>query len=52
MKKSFEYLAQATKENQQLQKFAITLKAAYDQFEEKKQLPIILVNKKGEYIVN
>jgi len=52
VKKSFEYLAQATKENQQLQKFAITLKAAYDQFEEKKQLPLILVNKKGEYIVN
>lgn len=51
VKKSFEYLAQATKENQQLQKFAITLKAAFDQFEEKKQLPLILVNKKGEYIV-
>lgn len=52
VKKSFEYLAQATKENQPLQKFAITLKAAYDEFEEKKQLPLILVNKKGEYIVN
>jgi murein L,D-transpeptidase YafK len=52
VKKSFEYLAQATKENQQLQKFAITLKAAYDYFEDKKQLPLILVNKKGEYIIN
>ncbi len=51
VKKSFEYLAQATKENQPLQKFAITLKSAFDKFEEKKQLPLILVNKKGEYIV-
>ena len=51
VKKSFEYLAEATKENQQLQKFAISLKAAFDKFEEKKELPLILVNKKGEYIV-
>lgn len=51
VKKSFEYLAQATKENQSLQKFAISLKSAFDKFEEKKQLPLILVNKKGEYIV-
>ena len=51
VKKSFEYLAQATKENQTLQKFAISLKSAFDKFEEKKQLPLILVNKKGEYIV-
>lgn len=51
VKKSFEYLAEATKENQSLQKFAISLKAAFDKFEEKKELPLILVNKKGEYIV-
>lgn len=51
VKKSFEYLAQATKENQSLQKFAISLKSAFDKFEEKKQLPLILVNKKGEYII-
>lgn len=51
VKKSFDYLAQATKENQTLQKFAISLKSAFDKFEEKKQLPLILVNKKGEYIV-
>jgi murein L,D-transpeptidase YafK len=52
VKNSFEYLAQATKENQSLQKFAITLKAAFDYFEDKKQLPVIMVNKKGQYIVN
>ncbi|MEO6733188.1 MAG: L,D-transpeptidase family protein [Ferruginibacter sp.] len=52
VKKSLEYLAQATKENQALQTFAVTLKGAFDYFEAKKQLPIILVNKKGQYIVN
>lgn len=52
VKKSFEYLAQASKENQPLQKFAISLKVAFDYFEEKKKLPVILVNKKGEYIIN
>ncbi len=51
IRKSFEYLAQATKENQTLQKFAITLKDAFDYFEEKKKLPVILINKKGEYII-
>ena len=51
VKKSFEYLAEVTKENQSLQKFAISLKAVFDKFEEKKELPLILVNKKGEYIV-
>ena len=52
VKRSFEYLAQATKENQFLQQFAITLKAAFDHFEEKKELPLVMINKKGEYIIN
>ncbi|WP_301922602.1 murein L,D-transpeptidase family protein [Ferruginibacter sp.] len=50
-KKSFEYLALATKENQPLQKFVITLKEAFDYFEEKKKLPVIIVNKSGQYII-
>ena len=52
VKKSFDYLAQITKENQPLQQFAISLKSAFDYFEDKKQLPLVLVNKKGEYIIN
>ena len=52
VKKSFEYLAQATKENQPLQKFAVNLKEAYDYFEDKKKLPVIMINKKGDYIIN
>ncbi len=52
VKKSFEYLAKTTKDNQALQKFAITLKDAFDYFEEKRKLPVIMVNKKGEYIID
>lgn len=50
-KKSFEYFARATKENQDVQRFAIRIKEVYDFFEEKKKLPLISVNKKGEYVV-
>lgn len=52
VKKSLDYLAETTKENQPLQAFAISLKGVFDYFEAKKQLPVILVNKKGQYIVN
>jgi murein L,D-transpeptidase YafK len=52
VKKSFEYLAETTRNNQALQKFAVELKEAYDFFEEKKQLPVIMVGKKGAYIIN
>ena len=51
-KKSMEYLAASVKQNPALQKFADNLKEAFNFFEEKKQLPVILVNKKGEYIIN
>jgi murein L,D-transpeptidase YafK len=52
VKKSFEYLAQTTKDNQPLQRFAITLKDAFDYFEVKKELPIIMIDKNGQYVVN
>ena len=52
VKKSIEYLAETTIDNQAIQKFAIRLKEAFDYFEEKKQLPLILVNKSGEYVIN
>jgi len=34
-----------------MQKFAIKLKEVYDYFDKEKKLPVIAVNKKGEYIV-
>ncbi len=50
-RKSFEYFARVTKDNQDLQRFAIRIKEVYDFFEEKKKLPLISVNGKGEYVV-
>ncbi len=50
-KKSCEYLARTTKDDQSLQRFAIRIKEVYDFFEDKKKLPLITVNTKGEYIV-
>lgn len=52
VKKSMDYLSEATRENHSLQEFALRLKEAFDYFEDKKQLPMILVNKKGQYIIN
>jgi len=51
-RKSFEYLARTTKDNQDLQRFAIRIKEVYDYFEEKKKLPLIFINKKGDYVVS
>ena len=51
-KKSMEYLATTTRNNQPLQKFAIQLKEAFDKFEEKRQVPLVMVNKKGQYLIN
>src|SRR5215212_1773933 len=50
VKKSMDYLNASTKKNQQLQQFALQLREAFDKFEEKKQLPVVMVNKKGQYV--
>ena len=49
--KSMEYLSRTTKDNQAIQKFEVNLKEAYDYFEEHKTLPLISINKKGEYVI-
>jgi murein L,D-transpeptidase YafK len=46
------YLEKTTKENEQLKIFTQNLKQVYDFFEQKKELPIVLVNKDGKYIIN
>ncbi len=51
-KKSLEYLKTSAKNNPALQKFAFQLKALFDRFEETKQLPVVMINKKGEYVIN
>jgi murein L,D-transpeptidase YafK len=50
VKKSMDYLNSTTKKNQQLQQFALQLREAFDRFEEKKQLPVVMVNKRGQYV--
>jgi murein L,D-transpeptidase YafK len=50
VKKSMDYLTMSSRNNQQLQKFAMQLREAFDRFEEKKQVPLVLVNKKGQYL--
>jgi len=52
VRKSLEYLAESTIGNQAIQRFAINLKGAFDYFEERKQLPVIMVNKSGEYVID
>lgn len=48
---SMEYLKRAAKDNIPMQKFAVKLKEAYDYFDKEKQLPIIAINKRGEYLL-
>ena len=52
LKKSADYLATTIKDNQQLLQFNKNIRGVFDYFENKKQLPIIMVNRKGEYVLN
>ena len=51
-KKSQEYFVNNTRNNPALQKFALQLKKVYDEFEETKEIPLILVDKKGDYVAD
>lgn len=51
-KKSIEYLCRITQENVRLQGFFDNLQEGYNYFEQYKRLPIITINKKGEYVFN
>lgn len=50
--KSVKYLENLTKDDSQLKKFANTMEDAYDYFEKYKQLPVVMIGDKGEYIIN
>ena len=52
VKKSLEYLNNTIKNNPTLQDFNHHIREVFDYFETKKQLPIIMVNKKGEYVMD
>ncbi len=50
VKKSMDYLNTTAKKNYAIHQFALQLKAAFDKFEEKKQIPVVMINKKGQYL--
>ena len=52
VKKSMDFLENSMKDNAYLQHFNRNIKEVFDYFETKKELPIILVNRKGDYVVN
>jgi murein L,D-transpeptidase YafK len=50
--KSVKYLEGLTKDDPVLKKFAEKMEDAYEYFEKYKQLPIVMIGEKGEYIIN
>ncbi|MEO8416066.1 MAG: L,D-transpeptidase family protein [Ginsengibacter sp.] len=51
-KKSLEYFKMITKNNPALQKFEMQLKDAFDKFEDTHQVPLVLIDRKGDYVIN
>ena len=51
-KKSFEYFDNYTKNKNSLARFELQLKEAYDKFEATKEVPIVMVDRKGDYVIN
>lgn len=49
-KKSIAYLAELTKTDAGLKRFAETLESVYDHFEITRQLPVIMTNSAGDYV--
>jgi murein L,D-transpeptidase YafK len=50
--KSVKYLENLTKDDAVLKKFEDRMEDAYDYFEKYKQLPVVMIGEKGEYIIN
>jgi len=50
VEKSKEFFAKTSKDDKEYQKFSGRLKEVFDFFEQNKKLPLISINKKGEYI--
>ena len=50
--KSVKYLETLTKDDLTLKKFAESLEEGFDYFEKYKQLPVVMIGSKGEYLIN
>lgn len=51
VERSMDYLEKVIRDDKPLKKFEYTLMQAFDRFEERRNLPVIMVNRKGEYII-
>jgi murein L,D-transpeptidase YafK len=49
--KSFEYFTNNARNNPSLQHFGLQLKKAFDEFEDTKEVPLILIDSKGDYVI-
>ncbi len=52
VKKSLNYLTESIKGKQVVHKYILNIKAVYDYFELNRKLPLIMVNQKGDYLIN
>ncbi|MEI9810826.1 MAG: L,D-transpeptidase family protein [Bacteroidota bacterium] len=50
--RSVNYLNNLAKEDPSLKKFAAKLEDAFDYFDKYKQLPVVMINDKGDYVIN
>lgn len=50
--RSMNYLDNLSKDNPSLKKFAARLEGAYDYFEKYKQLPVVMIDDDGQYVVD
>ena len=51
-KKSLEYFNNYTRNNRPLAQFELQLKSAYDKFEATKEVPIVMIDPKGGYVID
>jgi murein L,D-transpeptidase YafK len=52
VKRSADYLNKLTKDDPSLKQFALRLEDAFDYFEKYRQLPVVMTNEKGDYVVD
>jgi murein L,D-transpeptidase YafK len=50
--KSVDYLNNLAKDDASLKKFSARMEDAFDYFEKYRQLPVVAINEKGDYIIN
>jgi murein L,D-transpeptidase YafK len=51
-KKSLVFFENYTNNNHSLAQFELQLKAAYDKFEATKEVPIVMIDRKGDYVID